>query len=139
MEETVNERKFDSYCKKILRHEAIDYFRKLKKHQRKEIPFSELPQVVIEQFEARDEYLIEQYTFRIIDEIIVINSELLGESVKKLSGLKRKIVLLSSCLGYSDKKIGEMLRLPRSTIQYQRSVAFSELKRKYEEAKNNED
>lgn len=37
-----NRHRFDSYCKKVLKNEAIDCYREIRKHRQREIFFSEL-------------------------------------------------------------------------------------------------
>ena len=48
--------RFDSYCKKILKNEAIDCYREIQKHRQREIFFSELNEKEWKQLYMEDEY-----------------------------------------------------------------------------------
>ena len=54
--------RFESCLKKVVRHVVKDYQQGLKQRKDKEIPFCELPEIVVEKLAVRDEY-DSDYTF----------------------------------------------------------------------------
>ena len=53
-----NLHRFDSYCKKILKNEAIDCYREIQKHRQREIFFSELSEKEWKQLYMEDDEYI---------------------------------------------------------------------------------
>mgnify|MGYP000852389380 FL=1 len=129
---------FDSYCKKVLKNEAINIQRQLKRQRELEISFSNLSEQDMKQLSVTDDYMIDKDLFRVLEYDVGIKDELLGEALKNLSDEKRDIILLSYFLGMTDKEIAEVLQLVRSTVQYKRTTALKELKRRLEEKDNDE-
>ena len=60
-----NLHRFDSYCKKILKNEAIDCYREIQKHRQREIFFSELSEKEWKQLYMEDEYDLDTCNFRV--------------------------------------------------------------------------
>ena len=48
--------RFESCLKKVIRHVVKDYQQELKRRKEKEIPFCELPDIIVEKFSSWDEY-----------------------------------------------------------------------------------
>ena len=48
--------RFESCLKKVVRHVVKDYQQGLKRRKEKEIPFCELPDIIVEKFSSWDEY-----------------------------------------------------------------------------------
>ncbi|MGX7197871.1 RNA polymerase sigma factor [Enterococcus olivae] len=128
---------FDSFCKKTLRNEAIDIQRRLKKQREREISFSDLSPSFFNQLFVSDEHSIDIDFYQVLDEKVPVQNNKLSKAISKLSNEKKDIILLSYFLEITDKKIGEIMNLPRSTVQYKRSCALKELKEKLE-GKNND-
>lgn len=119
---------FDRYCRTVLRHEVIDIQRELKRQPENEITFSNLSEADFSQLARMDDYPIEQFIFRIMNEKISLRNNFLGAALHALSADRREIILLSYFLELSNKEIGEILYLPRSTVQYRRTMTLKELK-----------
>lgn len=58
---------------------------------------------------------------------------LLGEAISMLTEQRQIITLLAYFLGFSDKQIGELIHLVRSTVQYQRKSSLEQIKKYLEE------
>lgn len=58
-----NQHRFDSYCKKILKNEAYDCYREIRKHKQHEKFFSELSEKEWEQLYREDKYNLDAYNF----------------------------------------------------------------------------
>lgn len=124
---------FDSYCKKILRNEAINIQKQIQRQRDIEVTFSELSDWELNQLGSYDEYEFESTTFRFIGSSIRIKNELLSETLSMLSDEKQRIILLSYYFDMTDQQIADTLSLARSTVQYKRSKALLELKKHMEE------
>lgn len=120
---------FDSFCKKILKNEARDYYDELKRQRKHEVPFSELSVQEMEMLFILDDYSINYSNFSVLGYDVAVQSELLAEAIAALPKEKRDIVLLSYFLDMTDREIGEMLNLVRSSVQYKRTSSLQELKK----------
>lgn len=129
---------FDSFCKKILKHEARDCYDEIKRRRDKEISFSELTERELEQLSTTDSYFSAEQIFNVSGRDVVVNDGLIAEALRSLPERKRDIILLSYFLELSDGEIGEQMNLIRSTVQYQRTSTLRELKRFMEEEKAND-
>jgi len=67
--------------------------------------------------------------FSVSGHTVIVNDDLIAEALRSLPDSKRDIILLYYFLGISDRGIGRMLNLKRSTIQYQRTYALRELRK----------
>lgn len=83
--------------------------------------------------------MIDHDLFQVLEYDIGIKDELLGEALSNLTDEKRDIILLSYFLDMTDKEIAEALHLVRSTVQYKRTTALKELKRRLEEKDNDDE
>lgn len=131
-----NQKLFDSYCKKILKNEAIDCFREIRRHRQREIFFSELSEKEWKQLYMEDEYDLETCNFRVLGYNVEVKDTLIAEALKLLSAKKRDIVLLSYYLDMSDTEIAKLLNLRQSTIHYHRTSSLKSLKEFLEERTN---
>lgn len=123
------EHTFDSFCKKILKNEARDYYKHLKYRREHEISLSELSEEAMEQLAIWDEYFEDTYYFEVMGFEIAITDELLAEALKSLSQNRLEIVLLSYFLGMSDPEIAEHMNLVRRTVAYRRTSSLQALKK----------
>ena len=130
-----NQHRFDSYCKKILKNEAYDCYREIRKHKQHEKFFSELSEKEWEQLYREDKYNLDAYNFRVREYDIEVKDVLLVEALKLLSDKKREVVLMAYFLDMSDTDIAKLMDLRQSTIHYHRTSSLRTLK-EYLEAKN---
>lgn len=124
---------FDSFCKKVLKHEARDHYDEMKRQREREVSFSELSAQEMEQLFTVDKYFATEQVFNVLGREVVVNNELIAEALRTLPERKRDIILLAYFLEMSDREIGETLNLLRATVQYQRTSTLRELKKHLEE------
>ena len=88
-----NQKLFDSYCKRILKNEAIDCFREIQKHRQREIFFSDLSEKEWKQLYMEDEYDLDTCNFRVLGYDVEVKDALIAETLNLLSDKKREVVL----------------------------------------------
>jgi len=120
---------FDSFCKKILKHEARDYYDEMKRRGEREISFSELSEQEEAQLSTTDKYFATEQIFSVLGRDVIVTDALIAEALKSLPERKRDIILLSYFLELSDGEIGKKLNLIRTTVQYQRTSTLRQLKK----------
>ena len=119
---------FESYCKKVIRGERCDYLREVLRRAEKEVCFSDLPEGILMQMGTSDDYSVEHYVFEIRGHRISIVDERLGEALLQVDTDGRDLLLLAYCLELSDREIGLLLGIPRSTIQRRRQQFLGQMK-----------
>lgn len=142
IDETNNCRKsiqnvFDSYCKKVLRNQAKDIWKEYKRRKKRIVLFSEMQQSEIEKLSIISNEFKEKIVFTVLGINISVGCEKIASAIKALKEQKKIITLLSYFYGLSDIEISRVLDIPRSTVQYKRTSALSDLKN-YMEAKHHE-
>ena len=131
-----NQKLFDSYCKRILKNEAIDCFREIQKHRQREIFFSELSEKEWKQLYMEDEYDLDTCNFQVLGYDVEVKDALIAEALNLLSDKKREVVLLAYFIDMSDTEIAKLLNLRQSTIHYHRTSSLKSLKEFLEERTN---
>jgi RNA polymerase sigma factor (sigma-70 family) len=119
---------FDSYCKKVLKHEVIDWQRTIKRRGEHEILFSELSKQDLERLTVTDKYFAGEYVFSVLGESVGVSDYELGEALSGLPADGREIVLMSYFFNMTDKEIAERLNIARRTVAYRRAGILRELK-----------
>lgn len=119
---------FDSFCKKVLKYEARDYYSELKRQRKKEKTFSDLSIKEIEQPHTVDKYFVTEHIFNALGLDVIVTDDVIIGALQNLTERKRDIILLSYFLELSDRDIGDKLNMLRSTVQYQRTRTLQQLK-----------
>ena len=119
---------FDSFCKKILKHEARDYYDELKRQRGRETTFSDLSAKEMEQLYTEDKYFVIEQVFNVLGLDVIVTDDVIAGALQSLPERKRDIILLSYFLELSDREIGDKLNMLRSTVQYQRTSTLQQLK-----------
>ena len=71
--------RFESCLKKVVRHVVKDYQKKLKRRQKEETLFCELPEIVVESLAVWDDYDTDYTIFNVYGNVyIVVDMELKG-------------------------------------------------------------
>lgn len=122
------EHKFDSFCKKILKNEARDYFRNLKLKRKYEVSLSDLSQRSLERLSFIPEYNYSDTVFEVMGLVIDMSDVDLVEALKTLPSDKRDIILLYYFLDMNDQDIANHFDMLRQTIHYRRNVTLKMLK-----------
>lgn len=127
---------FDCFCKRVLKHEAIDIQRNNKYLNATQISLSGLTAEQLSELTVYDVYSTDYANFKVLEYDIAVKDELLAEALQQLPEKKRDIVLLSYFLDYSDMEIADLLNLVRRTVNDQRNKALHDLKKRMEENQN---
>lgn len=126
------QRQFDCFCKKVLREEARDYIRSIKRLAEKETPFSDLSEAQAAELSCLDDYPSNLSIFVVRGQIITVRDDRLATAIAALSTDRQEIILFSYFLDMPDREIAERLDMVRSTVQYKRKNALKEIKKKME-------
>lgn len=123
-------RQFDRYCKLVLQHGAIDFLREQKYRRDNETVFSALRQTELDRLRTTEHYPSESYVFTTHGCALIINNEQVAEAFADLSAQEQSILILRCVLDMTDKQIGTVMGLSRSTVQYRRTKALAVLRTK---------
>lgn len=126
------QQQFDCFCKKVLREEARDYIRSIKRRAEKEADFSDLSEAQLSELSCQDEYPSDLSTFVVRGQLVTVRDDRLADAITALSTDRQEIILLSYFLDMPDREIAERLDMVRSTVQYKRKNALKEIKKKME-------
>lgn len=129
---------FDSLLKKVVRGTVRDYRKEVARRQKREIPFCELPEIIIENIVVCDEYESDYTTFNVFDMDIRIFDEELATALSELPANKRDILLMFYFLNMSDIEIGKLLKVDRSTSFRNRCNSLNEMRKIFKENNKNE-
>lgn len=125
---------FNGFCKKVLKNEAIDAIRENRTRSRREVTFSDLSPQEENQLYTCDQYFVndeaEKSSFVAGREI---TAKQLADALHSLPEEKRQAVLLYYFFDMTDVEIAELMKIPRSTVQFRRTSSFELLKRFLEE------
>ena len=124
---------FNAYCKRTLRNELIDACRESRSRQKHEVNFSDLAPHEEKQLYTVDRYFVNEDEDAFCAGGLKITAKLLAEAMRSLPEEKRQAVLLYYFFSMTDTEIAELMKVPRSTVQYRRTSSFELLKRYLEE------
>jgi RNA polymerase sigma factor (sigma-70 family) len=119
---------FDSFCKKTLKLNAREYYRRLTRRREREVSISELSTQDLARLSVVDTYFKDAFRFNVLGHDIAISDEQLAEALNELPADRRDIILLAFFLGMNDREIAEQLDLVRRTVAYRRTKTLQELK-----------
>ena len=119
---------FDSFCKKTLKLNAREYFRRLTRRREREVSIGELSTQDLAKLSVVDTYFKDAFRFNVLGHYISISDEQLAEALNELPADRRDIILLAFFLGMNDRDIAEQLDLVRRTVAYRRTKTLQELK-----------
>ena len=125
---------FNGFCKRTLKNEVLTAHRDIKRHQLREVSFSDLTPQEENQLYTYDTYFADdeaEKSFCVAGKEII--AKLLADALHSLPEEKREAILLYYFFGMNDAEIAMLRNVPRSTIQYRRTSSFELLKRYLEE------
>ena len=125
-----DECRFDAFCKSVLRNEAHNYRRGLKRQRDRQVSISALSQADMDKLSTVDHYPSDSYIFSSHGYDLHINNELVADAFAALTEQEQSILILHCVLGMSDGKIGEIMELSRYAVQRRRRKALDELRNK---------
>lgn len=126
--EQAAERRFDSFCKKVLRNEAAGHIREEQRIRRYEVPFDELSAVDTARLTSWDSYPSECFVFTFQGYELYISSEPVADAFASLKTIDQSILILDLVLGLSNRKIGKIIGLSRSSVQRRKADALQQLR-----------
>ena len=121
--------RFDAFCKTVLRHEAMNYFRELNRQRKRETQFSALSQYEMDKFCTMDEYPSDSVVFTVFGCDLHIRDELVADAFASLPEREKSILILYCVLGLTDGEIGRIAEMSRSAVQRHRTKTLNELRK----------
>ena len=125
---------FHAFCKVVLRHEAINAWRDLKRKMEREISLDYLmseryfePSAMDSYFEKQDKPTI----FFVLGKKVIVDDERLAAALSRLPKLRQEVLLLYYFIGYRDEAIGRLYGRCRSIINSRRNVALKQLRKEW--------
>ena len=114
--------RFDAFCKTVLRNEARNYHRDMKRQRDRETSFSVLPQAELDKLYTVDHYP-SGYDLH-------IDNELVAAAFAELPQQAQSILILHCVLELADGEIGALMGMSRSAVQRHRTKTLKELRTK---------
>ena len=127
--------RFESCLKKVVRHIVKDYQQELKRRKNKEVPFCELPDIIVEKLAVWDDYETDYTIFNVCGMDIKILDDELAEALKKLPERKRNTLLMYYFLEMTEKEIADLQNITQSGVFRNRYHALGTMKKLLKEEK----
>ena len=108
--------RFESCLKKVVRHVVKDYQKKLKRRQKEETLFCELPEIVVESLAVWDDYDTDYTIFNVCGNDIRVYDDELAEALKQLSERNRETLLMYYFLEMNNEEIAKKQNISRSGV-----------------------
>ena len=102
--------------KKVVRHVVKDYQKKLKRRQKEETLFCELPEIVVENLAVWDDYDTDYTIFNVCGNDIRVYDDELAEALKQLSERNRETLLMYYFLEMNNEEIAKKQNISRSGV-----------------------
>ena len=125
--------RFDAFCKVVLRHEAIDYFRELRRQRKRGIQFNTLSQHEMDRLCTLDDYPSDSFVFTAFGYDLHIRDELVAGAFATLPGQEQQILILHCVAAMADGEIGGLVGMSRSAVQRHRTKTLNELRQRLED------
>lgn len=109
---------FDSFCKKVIRYQAINLFRESGRYAERNVSFEEILNDYFSECGKCDTYPVLQYHFEAFGYIFSVNDYKLGKALLQLPKKKRDVILMYYFTDYKLKDIAELLGKPQQNISY---------------------
>lgn len=84
-------------------------------------------------FWVYDTYPCSKFSISVESIKVIIENEILYQALDMLSGKRLEIILLSYFVELTDKEIGKIMSIPKSSVQYNRNVALQQMRKMMEE------
>ena len=120
---------FDHFCKLVLYHEAVDYFRERKRQRGRETSFETLPLSELDTLCTIDQYPSDSFIFSSHGCDLHIDNELVAEAFATLPSMEQSILILHCVMELADGEIGALMGMSRSAVQRHRTKTLSELRK----------
>ena len=121
--------RFESCLKKVVRHVVKDYQKKLKRRQKEETLFCELPEIVVENLAVWDDYDTDYTIFNVCGNDIRVYDDELAEALKQLSERNRETLLMYYFLEMNNEEIAKKQNISRSGVFQNRHNSLALMKK----------
>lgn len=119
---------FDSFCKKVVRNEALNIQKKYARFRQRQISMEILEQKGLgTEFYYSEPNMNSSGSFIVLGIKIFISNEELANAIAALPSLRQEIILLSFFIGLNNREIGDIIGKSLGSVWYQRQVALEEL------------
>ena len=120
--------RLDAFDKTVLKHEAIDYIREMKRRASRETSLERLPQTTMDKLCSIDDYPSDSYVFSYCGYDLPLSSERVTDAFAGLPEQEQSILILRLVLDLTDSEISEALGLSRSAVQRRRTKSLKVLR-----------
>lgn len=120
--------RFDAFCKAVLRNEARNYIRDLRRQRKRETSLDAVPQEEMDKLSTVDHHPSDSYVFSSHGYELLIDNELVADAFAGLSATEQSILILRCVLDLTDEEIGGLLGMSRSAVQRRRTKSLNELR-----------
>ena len=121
---------FDAFCKSVLRNEAWNLKRSMKRQRRRVTPLDAVPLAKWDKLSTLDSYPSDSFVFTSHGYSMCIDNELVAAAFAGLSATEQSILILRCALDMTDAEIGAYLEMSRSAVQRRRTKALTGLRAK---------
>ena len=122
--------RFDAFCKAVLRNEARNHMRDLRRQRRHETSLDAVPQAEMDKLCTEDHYPSDSYIFSSHGYDLLIDNELVADAFSSLSKDAQSILILRCVLDMTDQEIADLMGMSRSAVQRRRAKTLKELRTK---------
>ena len=120
--------RFDAFCKKVLRNEAVNYLLQLKQQYQRELLFSDLSYSELQSLCFTEDYPSDSFTFTAHGCELRIDNEQVAEVFAELSPTEQSILILRFVMDMTDKEVGAVLEMSRCTVQRRGTKALERMR-----------
>ena len=121
--------RFDAFCKAVLRNEARNYLRDLRRQRSREISLDAVPQEEMDKLSTTDHYPSDSCVFSAHGYDLQIDNEFVAQAFAGLSAAEQSILILRCTLDLTDEEIGALMGMSRSAVQRRRTKTLAYLRR----------
>lgn len=122
--------RFDAFCKKVLRNEAVNYLLQMQQQYKREMSFSDLSYSELESLCFTEDYPSDSFTFTAHGCELRIDNEQVAEVFAELPQTEQSILILRFVMDMTDKEIGAVLGMSRCAVQRHRSKTLETMRDK---------
>ena len=126
---------FESKLKKVVKGIVKNYQKELKRRKKNEIPFCELPEIIVEKFTVWDDYETDYTIFNVCGNDIRVYDDELAEALKKLSDRNRENLLMYYFLEMNNEEIARVQNISSSGVFQNRYNSLELMKKRLKEEK----
>ena len=119
---------FDAFCKTVLRNEAQNYFRDMKRRRDREVSLGSLSQTDLDKLFTVDHYPSDSFTFSSHGCDLHIDNELVAEAFATLPSMEQSILILHCVMELADGEIGALMGMSRSAVQRHRTKTLETMR-----------